>query len=140
MSSGARTFEAPLEEVAAAGHDSATARHVLVRPTVRGKFLFAGDEKLWVRGVTYGTFRPDTAGQLMLPPAQVRADFAAMAGAGINAVRTYTLPPRWLLDIAQEYGLRVMVGLWWDQFVTFLDEPVRARRIPDAVRDAVDRK
>src|SRR4051812_28340519 len=31
----------------------------LERVTARGKFLFVGDEKFWVKGVTYGTFRPD---------------------------------------------------------------------------------
>ena len=29
------------------------------RVTVRGKFLFEGDGKFWIKGVTYGTFRPD---------------------------------------------------------------------------------
>src|SRR5437870_3956189 len=28
------------------------------RPEVRGKFLYVGGEKLWIRGVTYGTFKP----------------------------------------------------------------------------------
>jgi glycosyltransferase involved in cell wall biosynthesis len=107
------------------------------RPTVRGKFLFAGDEKLWVRGVTYGTFRPDAAGHLVPPPEVVRADFAEMARNGINAVRTYTLPPRWLLDLAQEAGLRVMVGLWWEQFVTFLDSRGRRCAIEQKVREGV---
>ena len=32
------------------------------RPKAQGKFLFVGDEKLWIRGVTYGTFRPDADG------------------------------------------------------------------------------
>jgi hypothetical protein len=32
--------------------------HALTRPRARGKFLYAGDEKLYLRGVTYGTFRP----------------------------------------------------------------------------------
>ena len=32
------------------------------RPRVGGKFLFAGEQKLWVRGVTYGTFRPRAGG------------------------------------------------------------------------------
>src|SRR3989304_5476389 len=34
--------------------------HVLpsARPSVRGKFLFIGEEKFFIRGVTYGTFRP----------------------------------------------------------------------------------
>ena len=109
----------------------------LVRPTVRGKFLFVGEEKLWVRGVTYGTFRPDENGDLFPSPEQVREDFAAMARLGFNAVRTYTLPPRWLLDLAANYGLRVMVGLWWEQFVTFLDDRRLQRSILREVAAAV---
>src|SRR4051812_48309458 len=30
-----------------------------LRPSARGKSIFLGDEKLYVRGVTYGTFSPD---------------------------------------------------------------------------------
>src|SRR5437899_3219292 len=29
-----------------------------VRPTLRGKFLWVGEEKFYIRGVTYGPFRP----------------------------------------------------------------------------------
>src|SRR5207245_7032605 len=32
------------------------------RPTLGGKFLWVGQEKLYVRGVTYGTFRPSIDG------------------------------------------------------------------------------
>src|SRR5262249_7835957 len=32
------------------------------RPSVRGKFLFVGDEKLYVKGVTYGPFAPEGEG------------------------------------------------------------------------------
>src|SRR5262245_15477285 len=76
-----------------------------------GKFLLAGDHTLHVKGVTYGTFRADAAGDEFPAPARVAQDFALMAAHGINAVRTYTAPPRWLLDRAWENGLRVMVGL-----------------------------
>ena len=67
------------------------------RPRVGGKFLFAGDEKLYLRGITYGTFRPGPDGSEYDPPT-VERDFAAMVENGINAVRVYTVPPRWLLD------------------------------------------
>src|SRR5207237_7925034 len=33
-----------------------------LRPQVRGKFLFVGDEKFYVKGVTYGAFQPDANG------------------------------------------------------------------------------
>ena len=45
-------------------------------PEVRGKFLFRGDEKLYVRGVTYGTFRPDAHGSQFPDPLTVERDFA----------------------------------------------------------------
>jgi O-antigen biosynthesis protein len=56
---------------------------------------------------------------------------------GINAVRTYTVPPLWLLDTAHRLGLRLMVGLPWEQHVTFLDENRRARAIEDQIRTGV---
>jgi GT2 family glycosyltransferase len=107
------------------------------RPKVQGKFLFVGDEKLWIRGVTYGTFRPDAEGNEYHDPETVEQDFSQMADSGLNAIRTYTVPPRWLLDAAQRHGLRVMVGLPWEQHVTFLDDKKRARSIETRVRTGV---
>ena len=101
------------------------------RPVVRGKFLFAGSDKVNVRGVTYGPFRPEADGSEYHTRAQVQRDFAQMAARGINTVRVYTVPPRWLLDVALDEGLRVMVGLPWEQHVTFLDD---ARRVADIVK------
>src|SRR5262245_48089028 len=93
-----------------------------VRPRVRGKFLWLGQAKLWLRGVTYGTFRPDADGRPWPDRSAVERDFAAMVANGFNAVRTYVAPPRWLLDTAHESGLHVLVGLAWEQHVTFLDD------------------
>lgn len=107
------------------------------RPVARGKFLFVGDRKLFVKGVTYGTFRPDGQGTDLPRPDVVEADFRQMAARGINAVRVYVTPPSWLFDLAQRYGLRVMVGLPWEQHVTFLDDGDRAARIERRVREAV---
>jgi len=107
------------------------------RPHVRGKFLYAGNRKLYVRGVTYGTFRPDEQGCEYGDERTVERDFAQMAAAGLNAVRTYTVPPRWLLDLALQHGLYVMVGLPWEQHVTFLDDTGRARSIEQRVREGV---
>ena len=104
------------------------------RARVRGKFLYVGDEKCWVRGVTYGTFQPDVHGSEYHNPETVERDFALMAENGLNTVRTYTVPPRWLLDTAQRYGLRVMVGLPWEQHITFLDDRKRVRDIEERVR------
>ena len=111
--------------------------HRLRRPQVRGKYLFVGNEKLWVRGVTYGTFRPDARGNEYGRRDQVERDLATIAVNGFNAIRTYTVPPRWLLDLAERYGLRVMIGLPWEQHVAFLDDRARCRAIEGRVRAGV---
>ena len=108
------------------------------RPVAAGKFLFVGEDKLWVRGVTYGTFRP-CDGCDYPDRSRVSADFAAMAAAGFNAVRVYSVPPEWLLDEALRHGLWVQVGIPWEQHVAFLDERGRSRAIEGRVREGVAR-
>ena len=104
-----------------------------LRPVVRGKFIFVGEDKFYIRGVTYGPFRPDEKGCEYHDPETVDSDFAQMARNGINAVRTYTIPPRWLLDIAQKHNLRVMIGLPWEEHIAFLEE----RKIPKDIENRV---
>ena len=99
------------------------------RPRAEGKFIFVGDQKLYVRGVTYGPFRPDESGSEYRDLVSVERDFAQMGANGINAVRTYTVPPRWFLDAAQRHGLWIMVGLPWEQHVAFLDNKILAQDI-----------
>ena len=94
-----------------------------------GKFLYLDGKTLWVRGVTYGTFRPGPYRDGYDESRTVERDFAAMAAAGFNAVRTYTPPPPRVLDAASTHGLHLMVGLPWEQHVTFLDDRRRARDI-----------
>lgn len=106
------------------------------RPYIHGRSIVQGDRKLHIRGTTYGTFRGDE-GTHFPAPARVREDFAAMADAGANALRTYVAPPPWLLDTAAERGLHVMVGLPWEQHVAFLDEPARAKQIEARVSEQV---
>ena len=103
------------EQIATKQPDKSSQPHgseeCLARPEVRGKFIFIDDQKYWVRGVTYGTFAPDADGQQFPAPEVVESDLALMASNGLNTLRTYTVPPRWLLVLALRHGLRVMVGL-----------------------------
>lgn len=98
--------------------------------------MLVGAEKFHVRGVTYGTFRSE-GGSSFPVPQRVREDFAAMAAAGINSVRTYVPPPSWLLDAALAEGIGVMVGFAWEQHVAFLDDAHRAQRIAARLGDEV---
>ena len=103
------------------------------RPRVAARFVQVGGEKQYIRGVTYGTFCDGPDGSPYPDPATVGGDFAAMAAAGVNAIRVYTAPPRWLLDLAHEHGLWAMVGLAWEDHVAFLDDRQRAARIVERV-------
>ncbi len=107
------------------------------RLQLNGKFLGTGDTKVFLRGVTYGPFRPADNGCEYKTRDSVNRDFSRIARNGINSIRTYTVPPRWLLDSAAEHGLRVMIGIPWEQHVTFLDERRRRRDIEERVRAGV---
>src|SRR5919198_2704058 len=120
-----------------APHDVAHGSDAVVttrrRPRAAGKFLYVGDEKFWVRGVTYGTFRLGADGREENDPKVVAGDFRQMAAHGFNAIRTYTVPPLWLLDEALRHGLRVLIGVPWEQHITFGDDRIRARSIERTV-------
>src|SRR5881396_3470101 len=104
------------------------------RAVLGGKFLWVGQEKLYVRGVTYGTFRPGMDGSAFPSPRVVEQDFSLMSTNGVNAVRTYTAPPHWLLEIALRCNLRVLVGMQGERHYAFLHEKEMVREIRKQVR------
>ncbi|WP_246113299.1 glycosyltransferase [Segetibacter aerophilus] len=107
------------------------------RMHVKGKFLYAKNRKFYIKGVTYGTFKPDD-NDVQFPDAEtVEKDFSLMACEGMNAVRTYTVPPKYLLDTAERHQLKVMVGLPWEQHITFLDTKERKKDIVKRVKEGV---
>jgi hypothetical protein len=81
-----------------------------------GRHLSLGGRPHRIRGVTYGTFRPRADGQLFPEADRLAEDVAAMAAAGLNTVRTYTVPPHELLDAAAVAGPRVLVGVDYDDW------------------------
>ena len=106
------------------------------RARVDGKFLEVDGRRVLIKGVAYGTFAPDSEGVQFPSVECIAQDFALMAAAGINTVRTYTPPSPMLLDAALRHGLHMMVGLAWPQHIPFLDDTRVARRIrTDAARE-----
>src|SRR5262249_52034650 len=103
------------------------------------KFFARDGRRLRIQGVTYGPFAPGADGQPFPGPGQARADLAAMRDAGVNAFRTYHLPPGWLLDLADEEGLQVFVDVPWRKHLCFLDTAADCREARQAVRDAATR-
>jgi O-antigen biosynthesis protein len=89
------------------------------RVRLDGKFFARGLQRLRIHGVTYGPFAPGADGEPFPAQQRVRDDFSRMQAASINAVRTYHVPPDWLLSLADEAGLNILVGLPW------VDVPLR---------------
>ncbi len=106
-----------------------------VKVFVKGKFLYNGKEKFYLKGVTYGTFAPDADGLQFPERAVAEKDIALMVSNGFNCIRTYTVPPKYLLDVALEHDLKVMIGLPWEQHITFLDDRSQKKDIVRRVRE-----
>lgn len=109
----------------------------LPRVRAKGRYLFAGDTKFFIKGVTYGPFPENSRGEPLPEDATVIRDFELMRRAGINAIRVYYVPPRHFLDLAARAGIRVMVGIPWPEHLCFLDQWEVKEDILKTVREAV---
>ena len=100
------------------------------------KFFFENDRKFFVKGVTYGPFKPDAERHYLGPRDQVERDLAQMREAGFNVVRIYHVPPVWFLDCCAAAGVRVLITLPWAKHVEFLGRKAR-HEIVEMVRTQV---
>jgi GT2 family glycosyltransferase len=91
------------------------------RVRIDGKQFARGADRFRVQGVTYGPFPPGADGHPFPTPEKVADDFARMADAGVNAVRTYHVPPEWFLHAADEAAIAVLVDVPWPKHLCFLD-------------------
>src|SRR5215510_3207541 len=103
----------------------------------KGKFFFVDGEKFFIKGVTYGPFKPASHGAPFPEQPVMERDFALMRELGANTLRTFTVPPRWILDLVGAYGLRVIVGIPWAEHVAFLDSPALSGDIRRTISDGV---
>lgn len=107
------------------------------RVMVDGKFFRRGAEKFYAKGLAYGPFAPNANGEPFASPGQTVRDFALVRELGANLLRVYHVPPRWLLDLAAQHDLLLLVDIPWDKHRCFLDSaPLRAAA-RDQVRQAV---
>ena len=100
-----------------------------LRPVLDGKFFKIGDDRFYIKGTTYGTFAPDEKGEQFPPLEVVEKDFQLISESGINTIRTYTVPSIAILNLALKYNLKVMVGMPWEQHITFLESKKQAQQI-----------
>ncbi len=120
----------------------AAARRAPVTPADRvrtdGKFFRIGAAKFHPKGVTYGPFAPGPDGSPFPTPERTAKDFALIRELNANCVRTYYVPPRWFLDLAQEHGLKVLVDFTWPKHTCFLDDPATVEEARQSTRRAAE--
>jgi len=107
------------------------------RVTVDGKFFRLGERKFCAKGVAYGPFAPNAAGQLFASPEQTAADFAQIRELGANIIRIYQVPTKWFLDLAAAQNLKVLIDIPWNRHLCFLDSPEYRAQARETVRNAV---
>jgi GT2 family glycosyltransferase len=104
---------------------------------VDGKFFRLGEKKFYAKGVAYGPFAPNAAGQPFASPEQTGRDFAQIRELGANLVRVYHVPAKWFLDLAGEHKLKVLIDIPWNKHLCFLDSASQRAEAREAVRRAV---
>lgn len=107
------------------------------RPRASGKFIWIGDSKLLIKAVSYGTFEANAEGHLFPERDIVRRDFSLMREAGVNAVRTYTLPPQYLMDEAADQGFYVMPGIFWEGRQCIYNSAAERAEVRRTIRESV---
>jgi GT2 family glycosyltransferase len=103
---------------------------------VDGKFFRLGAHKFFIKGLTYGPFKPDAQGEPLASPEQTARDFQRLRALGANLLRVYHVPPRWFLDLAQAHDLKVLVDVPWPKHLCFLDAAPSRAEARTAVRQA----
>jgi GT2 family glycosyltransferase len=108
-----------------------------LRVVVDGKFFRLGEKKFYVKGLTYGPFAPNAQGEHFPSPDQTARDFRQIRESNANVIRVYHVPPRWLLALAQEYDLKILVDIPWNKHLCFLDSLRQRQEAREAVYRAV---
>jgi len=107
------------------------------RVFVDGKFFRLGDKKFYVKGVAYGPLPPaQPGGPAFATPERTALDLDCIRDLGANVIRVYEVPPRWLLDLADERQLKVFVDVPWNKHLCF-DTEQRRSEARETVRRAV---
>ncbi len=118
----------PLSLARIAPAASSVANHTIVdhsrTPRVRidGRLFRVGVTDWYLKGFTYGPFRPNRNGEHLPERVHMLEDFALLRDLGCNAIRLYHRPKPALLDDALEHNLRVLIDVPWEKHRCFFED------------------
>jgi len=107
------------------------------RPVVDGRFFRLGGRKFHVKGLTYGPFAPNDHSEMFPSRDQTARDFQQIRELGANLLRVYYPPPPWLLDLAEEHALKLLIDIPWAKHLCFLDTQKAKAEARETVRRVV---
>src|SRR5207237_4381613 len=93
--------------------------------------------KSFVKAITDGPFPPNPETGTFASREQTARDFAQIRDLGANLLRLYYVPPAWLLDLAAEHGLKLLIDIPWPKHLCFLESWQTQQDAREAVRKAV---
>jgi len=117
-----------------------TKHKTTTRVRTAGKFFRRGDEKHWIKAITYGPFQPRDSDDVGLPPESVlQEDLRTLAKLGANTLRVYEPPPTSFLDACAQHDLQVLISVPWADHIDFLRDPHRRTETIQQLKKTVAR-
>ena len=117
------TILARVESVTSTGSSQKLVDHSRTpRVRIDGRLFRVGATDWYLKGFTYGPFRPNRAGQHLPERVRMLEDFAQLRALGCNAIRLYHRPDVALLDDALEHNLRVLIDVPWEKHRCFFED------------------
>lgn len=98
-----------------------------VRGTPRKFELLVNDQPFYIKGIAYNTAHDWRDGNVPLTRRQLVKDFTLIKEMGANCIRRYDygVYDKNVLNIAEEYKLKVLYGFWFDPKVDYYRDTLR---------------
>jgi cellulose synthase (UDP-forming) len=96
-----------------------------------GKFsLIVNGKPYYIKGIAYNTAHDWRDGNMPLTRRQLEKDFARVKAMGANTIRRYdnSIYDRNVLSVANECGLKVLYGFWFDPKVDYYTDSIRIKK------------
>lgn len=105
-------------------------------------FRNGNGDKVTLRGVTYGPFKPNSVGEPWPEQDRLHTDLTHIRALGFDTIRVYEPPTDIVLHACADHGLHLICGIPWTQHMDFiaessLAEDARQRIVQESLRLAL---
>jgi len=114
-------------------------KSVFVKGNSENFSLLVNGKPYYIRGVSYNTEQDWRDGNMPLTRRQVEKDFKHIKEMGANTIRRYDfgIYDKNILNIANEYGLKVVFGFWFDPEIDYYRDTIKVKEYIKNVEENV---